>query len=608
MNTPICDFVESYCKQNAMRLHMPGHKGTGKTEAGDITEIPGADSLYEANGIIRESERNASFLFGSRYTAYSCEGSSLAIRAMLFLALQSAQRKGELPVIWAGRNAHRTFVSTAALLSLKVEWLPSDSLLSCPVNPDELEKMIVDSITPPTAVYVTSPDYLGGMLDIQSLAGVCHAHGIMLLVDNAHGAYLHFVQEKLHPLDQGADLCCDSAHKTLPVLTGGAYLHVGQAAPRGMEEDVKRAMALFGSTSPSYLILQSLDKANAYLAGQGVQEICKFCLDLAKLKSRLQEKGVQFYGQEPMKLTIDARAIGYTGQKLSERLAEEGIICEFADPDWTVLMFSPANGVQSLESFESAMERIPKQEPLKSETPCITRRIKRMSIREAQFARQEIIPSRESVGRVLGAVTVSCPPAVPILVSGEEITEEAVRCFRYYGLESVSVVAESRDFLPSITLRQVRKEDRKLLYALNQKYLYEMTRYYDDPFDGNGNLSYGYFDSFFTDPSRCAFFLLHEEELVGFAMINRCSMLGQSTDHVLAEFTVFPAYRRKHYALSSAQKLFDQFPGSWEIKFHERNIAASHLWQEVTSKYHPCHVRFAEEETVLLFSTEKENG
>ena len=102
-------------------------------------------------------------------------------------------------------------------------------------------------------MYVTSPDYLGGQSDVAALAEVSHRHGVPLLADNAHGAYLRFLSPSRHPMDLGADLCCDSAHKTLPVLTGGAYLHVGRAAPEPFRENARRALALFGSTSPSYL-------------------------------------------------------------------------------------------------------------------------------------------------------------------------------------------------------------------------------------------------------------------------------------------------------------------------------------------------------------------
>lgn len=138
----------------------------------------------------------------------------------------------------------------------------SGSLCACPVTAAGLEKTLAGLDAPPAAVYVTSPDYLGGMQDVAALAEVCHRHGTLLMVDNAHGAYLRFLRPSRHPLDLGADLCCDSAHKTLPVLTGGAYLHIAKTAPASLAENAKEALALFGSTSPSYLTLSSLDCFN----------------------------------------------------------------------------------------------------------------------------------------------------------------------------------------------------------------------------------------------------------------------------------------------------------------------------------------------------------
>ena len=140
----------------------------------------------------------------------------------------------------------------------------------------------------PFGVYVTSPDYLGGMQDIRALSAVCDTFGMPLLVDNAHGAYLRFLPgEPLHPIALGAAMCCDSAHKTLPVVTGGAYLHLGENAPVQEEAAVRGALALFGSTSPSYLILQSLDACNRQLTESYPAGLQRCCARLAALRGEL---------------------------------------------------------------------------------------------------------------------------------------------------------------------------------------------------------------------------------------------------------------------------------------------------------------------------------
>ncbi|MGN1001597.1 MAG: amino acid decarboxylase [Oscillospiraceae bacterium] len=445
MNTPICDFVRRYADSGALRLHMPGHKGSALLgpEPFDLTEIDGADSLYQASGIIRESEENAGALFGCP-TFYSTEGSSQCIRAMLYLSLLYARQAGRRPLIAAGRNAHKAFVSAAALLDLEVLWLcpgRPESYLSCPLTAGELDKTLSDAPEKPAAVYLTSPDYLGNTLALDSLARVCHRHGALLLVDNAHGAYLKFLPRSRHPIDLGADLCCDSAHKTLPVLTGGAYLHLSPALPELFYKQVKNALALFGSTSPSYLILQSLDAANRYLAGDYRERLAEFAEQVEKLKERLADHGYALRGDEPLKLTIAPRSRGCTGYQLAEALRKQNIVCEFADPDFTVLMLTPETGAKGLIRLEKALLALPPRPALPEEAPAFRLPERVLSIREAALSPSETVPAAESAGRVLAAATVGCPPAVPIVVCGERIDGSAVRCFAYYGVETCAVVA-----------------------------------------------------------------------------------------------------------------------------------------------------------------------
>ncbi|MBE6589738.1 MAG: amino acid decarboxylase [Ruminococcaceae bacterium] len=444
MNTPICDFVKAYQQKAPLRMHMPGHKGRGESgmEALDITEVQGADSLYAPEGIILESEENASRLFGCK-TYYSTEGSSQCIRAMLMLLSLYARATSRHTHILAAKNAHKTLLGAAALLDITVDWLPStdaDSYLNAEISPTRLDAYLRAQETKPTALYVTSPDYLGNLCDIEGIARVCHRHAILLLVDNAHGAYFKFLPTSQHPIDLGADLVCDSAHKTLPVLTGGAYLHLSPTLPSFFEEHAREALSLFGSTSPSYLILQSLDAANPVLEKEFSMSLEDFLPRAAWLWHKLRKAGYALLSDEPLKLTLKAKHYGYRGDELAELLRREGIECEFADPDFTVLMLSPFLSLEELERLERTLCDIPKRPAITECPPQLLPARRVLSLHEAFFSPSEEISVGEAAGRICASPCVSCPPAVPIVLSGEEINESAVSAFSYYGIKTCRVI------------------------------------------------------------------------------------------------------------------------------------------------------------------------
>lgn len=445
MNTPIADFVKTYANSNALRLHMPGHKGKSFLgfERFDITEINGADVLYGANGIIKQSEDNAARLFGSKMTLYSAEGSSLAIRAILYLIKLYAEAVGKSSVIAAGRNAHKTFVTACALQDIDVRWmLPNDTetVISCDITPEYLESFLNSTAEPPAAVYITTPDYLGNELDVSGISRVCKKHGVLLAVDNAHGAYLKFLSPSRHPMDCGADICCDSAHKTLPVLTGGAYLHISENAPELFCEHAENALSLFASTSPSYLILQSLDMANRYLAEGYVKRLAEFQKEVGGLKQRLCALGYTLSGSEPLKLTIAPKAFGYTGYELAKILSDNNIECEFSDPDFTVMMFTPEVGSDALTYIYNVLASVQRREKITECPPRPAVKVNRMPLKDAVFAVSEELPIENCLGRVMASAAVNCPPAIPIVICGEVIDSSAIECFKYYGIKSCRVV------------------------------------------------------------------------------------------------------------------------------------------------------------------------
>lgn len=442
MKTPIVSFLKSYQEKSPVRMHMPGHKGAGILgfEGMDLTEIYGADELFAAEGIIKESEQNASSLFGCP-TYYSTQGSTLCIQTMCTILCQDAKSKGKKPKILAGRNAHRSFIHAAALLDFEIEWLYGNSdYLSCKIHAEDLEKAIIESL--PTAVYLTNPDYLGNLLDIQSLASVCKKHNVLLAIDNAHGAYLRFLEPSLHPIDLGADLCCDSAHKTLPVLTGGAYLHLSESLNQVWKNDVKHFMEYFSSTSPSYLIMASLDAANKVLDTTFRNSLFECVRRVDGLKNTLIQHGYTILSGEPMKITISTKEFGYTGNEIANLLMECDIYPEFYDSDYIVLMPSPYNTKDDLKRLETCLCGIERKPLLINKPPKLEQSKKAMNVRQALFSSSITLDVSKLLGQVCSSVTVSCPPAILPVIPGEVISESSIEVMKYYGIETVRVVKE----------------------------------------------------------------------------------------------------------------------------------------------------------------------
>ena len=423
-------------------MHMPGHKGAGILgfEGMDLTEIYGADELFAAEGIIKESEQNASNLFGCP-TYYSTQGSTLCIQTMCTILCQDAKSKGKKPKILAGRNAHRSFIHAAALLDFEIEWLYGNSdYLSCKIHAEDLEKAIIESL--PTAVYLTNPDYLGNLLDIKSLASVCKKHNVLLSIDNAHGAYLRFLKDSLYPIDLGADLCCDSAHKTLPVLTGGAYLHLSDSLNQVWKNDVKHFMEYFSSTSPSYLIMASLDAANEVLDTTFKNSLFECIQRVDGLKNTLVQHGYTILSGEPMKITISTKEFGYTGNEIANLLMECDIYPEFYDSDYIVLMPSPYNTKDDLKRLETCLCGIEGKPILVNKPPKLEQSKKAMNVRQALFSSSITLDVSKSLGQVCSSVTVSCPPAILPVIPGEVISESSIEVMKYYGIETIRVVKE----------------------------------------------------------------------------------------------------------------------------------------------------------------------
>ena len=398
----------------------------------------------------------------------------------------------ERAYVLAARNVHKSMIDALALLDLDVEFIypqDADSICVSMVTPadimeylekvsdnteiktEEIKKILDNAQRDdiklsdterknicgkenkrnmlPMAVYITSPDYLGNTADIEGISKVCEKYDIPLIVDNAHGAYQAFLDEEkygnIHPIKSGAAICCDSAHKTLPVLTGGAYIHVSGKYKERFAPYVASYMTMFGSTSPSYLIMQSLDMCNRYIDEKIRHELSECIGRIEKTKKVLVENNVKIVETEPLKIVIDTAAAGMEGDKLAEEFRKHKIECEYADKYFVVLMITPQNDEKDFERLEKwAVETKYKRVAKKKIEPkkLILHRAERvMSIRKAAFSPYRKIKVSAAGGSICASQTIACPPAIPIAVCGERIDQNMISIFEEYGIDYVNVVS-----------------------------------------------------------------------------------------------------------------------------------------------------------------------
>ncbi len=426
MPAPLYDALVRHRDLGRASFHTPGHKNSPAALPPDLytldfTELPDTDSLFDASGPILEAERLAAELFGTARTCFSAGGCTLCIQAMLRLALP---RGGK---ILCSRVIHRGAVNAMALLGLEPVWaMPENVAAALKANPDV------------GAVYVTSPDYYGRLLDIASISAACAGREIPLLVDNAHGAHLMFTHPRLHPLLFGAAMTADSAHKTLGVLTGGAWLQIGE---KRYAEDAKRAMALFGSTSPSYPVMVSLDRAGEWLrthpdAFLPVQQRAAEIRELAASREIAVPEGVC----DPTRITLETASVGLPGTQAAELFRRAGVEPEYADARYVVLIATPFNTENDFRRARDAVRSFPTGKPLPrgQELPPLPPAA--MELREAIFAAAETVPLKNAVGRVAAEAACPCPPGVPVVMPGERVTIEAAEFLLGYGFFELEVI------------------------------------------------------------------------------------------------------------------------------------------------------------------------
>ena len=438
-------FLQNYSESGISRFHMPGHKGNfppltriDNLSAYDITEIDGADYLFQSSSLLKRLEERIARFYQVNATAISTGGSTLCIQAMLGTAFRKGDR------ILAGRNAHAAFVNACALLDLEPIWVLPKALdhtgISGAITPAQIEEGLAAN-PDVKGVYLTSPDYLGVLCDIASIAELCHKKDVLLVVDNAHGAALKLSEPDLHPMAQGADLCCDSAHKTLPVLTGGAFLHYSD---RFTPQQIKAKMALFGTTSPSYLTMLSIELCMDWMEQHGNPAYRQTALQIEKLKVFAAKNGIPCLTDQetdPFRLSLQVGVFGFDDQAAGHFFRERAIEPEYIGGGYAVFLATPFLQPQDWMRLEDAilsLGKLPHQAI--SPIPALAPPKVIFTPTRVLFTESHPIPITEALGKVAAQTVITCPPGVPILIPGEEITQEILEMLSKSGYQTVSVL------------------------------------------------------------------------------------------------------------------------------------------------------------------------
>jgi len=453
-NHTLAQHLQAAARQEKISFHTPGHKGgpdTPSLEAAlDTTEIPGTDNLHHPTGILREAQKRAQDFYGSEETFFLVNGSTCGVAAMILGALKPGEE------LLMNRNAHQSVYHACLLGNITPRYLVPglDPVLGLPLGVDApgIEKAL-DQWPQVKAVLVTRPTYHGYAPDLKAVDRVVKAKGKLLLVDEAHGAHLRLSPDlPADAMASGADAAVQSTHKTLTALTQSAMLHVqGSGLDR---ERLKMMLRLFQTSSPSYLLMNSLDEAVTLAKSRGSGLMSVLLQEMAALRRRLTGvTGLLFSGNpgdvsplqalDPTRLWIDLHGTGLGGYELDRKLRENwGIQTELSDLRGVLALATIGNKPSDINNLGEALLQTAAQQKdrLKTEGSKAARHnqwgltapIQRiphqaMNLQEAMTASRESIPLHEAAGRISGESLIPYPPGIPLVVPGERLEADMIK-------------------------------------------------------------------------------------------------------------------------------------------------------------------------------------
>lgn len=409
-----------------VRMHMPGHKGKLPADwldsALDQTETAMTDDLFAPCGGIAQAQALYAESAGAENTLFLTGGST---SGMLAMVLSSVREGGRLIL---PRNAHHSAMSACVWGDIEPVFVSPRVRVDGSAYMDVADVLEAIARCPDAqAVLVTRPDYYGQLTELEEIVRAAHEKGMCVLVDEAHGAHFPWQRDVKSAMESGADLCVQSAHKTLPALTGAAVLHMA----RGVDvAHVRRVLRMVHTSSPSFLIMRTMDGARAWMDAHGAQA-------LDELRGRIDafwRALAPGYGNahakwggavDPLRVVIDVTGRGYTGWEVSEMLTRSGIDAEMADECRVVFIPSVWDEPDWLERAAAALSALEPRAPLtvsRTWTQCLPPRA--MRLRRAALGASEDVPLRDAAGRVCAVSAGVYPPGVPLCTPGERFTPE----------------------------------------------------------------------------------------------------------------------------------------------------------------------------------------
>lgn len=416
MNTPVFDALIDYNNKNFERFHMPGHKGKGVLFGGlgqdiialDVTELAETDNLAAPESIFRDAQKLAAKACGAGETLFLTGGSTLGNLAMLYGTCY-----GEKVIV--DRLCHLSVFNALTLCCAKPVYAENTLADPCgiigAVSVNTIKKTIAEN-PDAKAVFITSPNSFGICANIREIAKLCHEAGMLLLIDEAHGAHFAFSEMLPHTAAQGgADASVQSFHKTLPALTQAAVLHINN---KKISEKITSALRLFQTSSPSYLLTASLDYARAFME----ENKRRLSTLIDTVNEHSPDNVLKIAGADPLKIII--KCDGIKGEKI---LRENGFVPEMYARGYIVLIVSIADDMETVCNLLSTAKKLPE-----STSKVYFKYSQKYSVSpsEAYHLEGEFIPVSLAEGRISKSAVFLYPPGVPVIAPGHIIEKDVI--------------------------------------------------------------------------------------------------------------------------------------------------------------------------------------